>query len=178
MICPHCKKEWNKVASMGSESIDMDMRPALCLECGEISITKNKMLHKLSDVDIVMIKRAGLWERITQNSENAKRRIKEKQEPKTKGFKRIDLFGRHTSRGTFDDLYSNKKYSTMQEAYDANDYVECDYVIDENDIIYIEARHVKNPNTRKYHRLNYQNCPAGIDALDDRLACEMADTLL
>lgn len=178
MTCPHCNKDWSKIASIGSEPIDMDMRPAVCLQCGEISITKNGSLHKLSDTDIVLIKRAELWERICNDSKNAKRRIKENIQAPAVGYKKIDLFGRHTSRGTFDDFFKTEKYKTMQEAYEANDYVECDYVIDQNNIIYIEARHVKNPDVRKYHRLNWQYCPAGIDILDDQLACEMADTLL
>lgn len=89
-------------------------------------------------------------------------------------YERIYLFGKNESRGTFEDFYSTEKYKTMQEAYAANDYVECDFVKDENGILYIEARNVQKPDERKYHRLNYQRCPAGIDFLDDNLALEMA----
>lgn len=94
------------------------------------------------------------------------------------GYKKIDLFGRHQSRGTFDDFFSTEKYTTLQDAYKANDYVQSDYVIDEDGILYIEAHHVKNPEIKKYHRLNYQRPVAGIDVLDDNLAAEMSASLL
>ena len=92
-------------------------------------------------------------------------------------YTRIYLFGKRQSRGSFDDLYSVEKYNSLQEAYDANDYVECDFVKDENGTLYIEAKNVKNTDIKKYHKLIYQNCPAGVDALDDQLACELAVTL-
>lgn len=92
-------------------------------------------------------------------------------------YEKIYLFGKKESRGTFDDFYSTEKYNSLQDAYDANDYVECDYVKDENGTILIEARNVNNPEIKKYHKLNFQNCPAGIDIMDDNLACEMATTL-
>lgn len=89
-------------------------------------------------------------------------------------YKRIELFGKKQSRGTFDDFFSTEKYATLQDAYKANDYVECDFVKDENGILYIEARNVQKPDEKKYHRLNYQNCLFGIDVSDDNLAAEMA----
>ncbi len=92
-------------------------------------------------------------------------------------YERINLFGKKESRGTFDDFYSNK-YKSLEDAYLANDYVECDFVKDKNEILYIEARNVKNPDVKEYYRLNYQHCPAGIDMLDDQLGAEMASKLL
>jgi len=93
-------------------------------------------------------------------------------------YKKINLFGNKKSRGTFDDIFSTEKHPSLQEAYDSNDYVECDFVKDEKGIIYIEAKHVANPEVKKYHKLNYQHCPAGLDQLDDSIAFEMATTLL
>jgi hypothetical protein len=93
-------------------------------------------------------------------------------------YKKIDLFGKKQSRGTFDDFFNPEKYKTIQEAYDANDYVECDHVKDEKDIIYIQAFNWKNPHEKKYHRLEIQKCIFGIDMLDDQMACDMAASLL
>lgn len=89
-------------------------------------------------------------------------------------YERIYLFGKKESRGTFDDFFSTEKYATLQDAYKANDYVECDFVKDEGGTLYIEARNVQKPDEKKYHKLNYQHCPAGIDVLDDSLGAEMA----
>jgi len=93
-------------------------------------------------------------------------------------YKKTDLFGRKQSRGTFDDFFSTEKYTSLQEAYNANDYVECDFVIDTKGTKYIEARNVSNPDTRLYHQLNYQHCPAGLDVSDDAGGCEIANKLL
>lgn len=92
-------------------------------------------------------------------------------------YKKISLFGKQQSRGTFDDLFSTDKYQSLQDAYAANDYVECDFVQDDEGTLFIEAKNVKNPEIKKYHRLNYQRPVAGLDVLDDSLACEMASTL-
>lgn len=89
-------------------------------------------------------------------------------------YEKVYLFGKKESRVTFDDLFSTEKYKTLQEAYDANDYVECDFVRDEKGVLYIEARHTKKPDVRKYHRLNYQHCPAGLDGSDDAAGVELA----
>lgn len=93
-------------------------------------------------------------------------------------MEKINLFGQTKSRGTFDDIYSTEKYKTLEEAYAANDYVECNYMIDEKNVLYIEVFNVKNPEVKKLHCLNYQRCPAGIDMLDDSLACQLAGTLI
>ena len=92
-------------------------------------------------------------------------------------YKKVDLFGLHQSKGTFDDFFSTEKYSSLQEAYEANDYVECDFVRDEDEILYIEARNVKNPDVRKYHCLNYQRPVCGLDVSDDNAGCELATSL-
>lgn len=93
-------------------------------------------------------------------------------------YTKISLFGPKKSKGTFDDFFSTEKYKSLEEAYAANDYVTCDFVKDEAGIIHIECKHVRVPDQKKYHELNYQHCPAGLDALDDSLACEMAGSML
>lgn len=92
-------------------------------------------------------------------------------------YERIYLFGKKESRGTFDDFFDTTKFKTLQEAYEANDYVECDFVQDETGTLFIEARNVKQPDVRKYHQLNYQRCPAGLDVSDDNAGCELAVSL-
>lgn len=64
-------------------------------------------------------------------------------------YEKIYLFGKKQSKGSFDDFFSTEKYSTIQDAYKANDYVECDFVKDENGTLYIEARNIKNPSEKK-----------------------------
>lgn len=92
-------------------------------------------------------------------------------------YEKIYLFGKRKSRGSFDDFYDIKKFNTIEEAYNANDYVECDFVKDKGGWIHIEARHVQDESKKKYHRLNFQHCPFGLDVLDDSIASEMATTL-
>jgi hypothetical protein len=92
-------------------------------------------------------------------------------------YERIELFGKQKSRGTFDDFFDPKKHKTLEEAYKANDYVECDFVRDEEGILYIEARNVKSPDIKKYHRLNIQRPFAGLDVSDDNAGIELAVSL-
>lgn len=92
-------------------------------------------------------------------------------------YERIYLFRKQKSRGSFDDFFDTTKYNTLQQAYDANDYVECDFVKDQSGTIYIEARNVKQPDIRKYHSLNHQRPVAGLDMSDDRSGCELAESL-
>ena len=92
-------------------------------------------------------------------------------------YKKIYPLGKLKSRGSFEDFYSTKKYNSMEEAYEENDYVKCDFVMGDDGLVYIEASHAKNPEEKKYHLLNYQRFPAGLDALDDNLAVEMAESL-
>lgn len=92
-------------------------------------------------------------------------------------YEKIDLFGKQKSRGTFDDFYNIEKFDSLQQAYDAKDYVECNFVKDEDGILYIEAKNISKPDVKKYHRLNYQNPVAGLDSLDDNCGCELAVSL-
>lgn len=78
--------------------------------------------------------------------------------------------------GTFDCLYDTAKYHSINDAFKANDYVEGNFVDDEG-ILKIELHNTKNVENKKYHTLNFQNCPFGLDTLDDNIACELAVTL-
>lgn len=89
----------------------------------------------------------------------------------------INPFGQSNSRGTFDDFYSTEKYKTKEEAYEKKDYIHVDYVVDENNTVYLEAHNVKNPEVKKYHQLMIQHFPVGIDMYDDQAGCEMAVSL-
>lgn len=92
-------------------------------------------------------------------------------------YRKISPLGKREGLGTFDTLYDNKLYTSMEEAKEANDVVVMDFVKDEQDIIYIECYNVSSPEDQKRHRLNFQHFPAGLDVLDDSLACELATTL-
>jgi hypothetical protein len=92
-------------------------------------------------------------------------------------YEKINLFGKKQSRGTFDDFFNTEKYDSLQKAYDANDYVECDFVKDEDGTLYIEAKNVSKPDVKKHHRLNYQRPVAGLDVSDDNAGCEIAVSL-
>lgn len=93
-------------------------------------------------------------------------------------YEKVALFGKQKSRGTFDDFFNAEKYGSLEEAYQANDYVQAEFVKDENGTLYIEARNVNNPDVKKYHRLNYQIPFAGLDVSDDYAGCELAASLL
>lgn len=92
-------------------------------------------------------------------------------------YKKINLFGNTSSRGTYDDFFDIKKYNSLQEAYASNDYVECDFVLDDNNVIFIEARHAQIPEIKKYHRLEYQRCFFGLDIIDDNAGIDLATSL-
>lgn len=92
-------------------------------------------------------------------------------------YRKIHLFGKKESKGSFDDFYSTEKFKSLQEAYEKGDYVECDLVKDSEGVLYIEAKNVKNPDVKKYHRLIYQRSFAGVDVSDDKAACELAVSL-
>lgn len=94
-------------------------------------------------------------------------------------YTKINLFGHSHkgSKGTFDDIFANK-YKSKEDAYAANDYVQADFVRDENGVLYIQAFHVKNPEIKKLHKLNYQRPVAGLDVMDDSLGVDMAASLL
>lgn len=89
-------------------------------------------------------------------------------------YTKIFPLGKRPSKGSFDDFYDTKKFDSLKKSYDANDFVMVDFVKDEKGVIYFEFHHVKNPDEKKYHQLNYQHFPAGVDVMDDTIACEIA----
>lgn len=92
-------------------------------------------------------------------------------------YKKISPLGPRVGFGTFETLFDIDKYPTLEDATNANDYVILDFVIDERDLKHIECYHVRTPETKLYHRINYQHFPFGLDAMDDHFACELAATL-
>lgn len=92
-------------------------------------------------------------------------------------YEKIELFRNQRSRGTFDDFFDTEKYKDLQQAYHANDYVECNFVKDKDGVLYIEAKNVKAPQIKKYHRLNYQRPVAGLDVSDDNAVIKLAISL-
>ena len=92
-------------------------------------------------------------------------------------YTKVNLFGNTKSRGTFDDFFEPAKHKSIQDAYEANDYITGNYVKDKEGTLYIELSHTKNPSCKKYHRLDYQRPLFGIDIGDDRSACKLVDDL-
>jgi hypothetical protein len=94
------------------------------------------------------------------------------------GYRKVSLFSEQKSRGTYDDFFNPEKYKTIEEAHLASDYVQGDFVMDENDILFIQLYHMRAPENKIHHRLYIQRPVAGIDVYDDDKACKMALKLL
>ncbi|MFA7289599.1 MAG: hypothetical protein WC055_12050 [Melioribacteraceae bacterium] len=92
-------------------------------------------------------------------------------------YTKIYPLGLREGHGSFETFFDLEKYASIKEAEDSNDYVVCDFVLGEDDIKYIECSHIQIPEIKKYHRINYQNFPFGLDVLDDRLASELATSM-
>lgn len=91
-----------------------------------------------------------------------------------KKFEKISPLGERKGPGTFDGFWDNTKYDTMQEALEANDMVVVDFIKDENGIIYFEFYHIAEPNKKEIQMLQIQHFPAGVDIMDDQMACAKA----
>lgn len=89
----------------------------------------------------------------------------------------VDLYPNRERRGTYFDFFDGRKYKTIQEAYDADDYVKCDFVKNRHGILFVKATHTKYNVLIEEHRLINQNPLAGIGVLDDRLISQMADRI-
>lgn len=81
-------------------------------------------------------------------------------------------------KGTFDVIFSKKKYSTLEEAEIADDYVVINLVEDENRVRYFEAYATKDPQHKRYRMLEIQDFPFGIDMFDDMNAMDLAQQFL
>lgn len=94
-------------------------------------------------------------------------------------MEKVDLFNTHRkSRGTFDDFFNTRKYSSIYEAYKREDYVTADFMKDEKGVLFIVAYHVAKPDNKKSHRLIIQNPVCGLDVQDDKLGVECSVSLL
>lgn len=93
-------------------------------------------------------------------------------------MEKIKLFGERTSKGTFDDIYNSTKYATIEDAYAANDYAQCDFMKDKNGTVHIVVFNPKNPDEKKTHTLAYQNCPFGLDIFDDQSIVNLALSMI
>lgn len=93
-------------------------------------------------------------------------------------YKKVDLFGKRNGRGTFDTFYDNEKYKTLEEADNADDVVVIDFVRDESGRLSFEAYKTTDPENKLHQMLQIQRPVAGIDVMDDRAACLMAEKLL
>lgn len=89
-------------------------------------------------------------------------------------YTKISPLGHRLGPGTFDAFFDTEKYVDLNEAEKANDVVIVDFVVGDDDLVYFQFHNSKNPAEKKYHRLNYQHFPCGVDALDDNAAVEIA----
>jgi hypothetical protein len=90
----------------------------------------------------------------------------------------ISPLGPRNGPATFDCVYNDRKYKNYQEAVAANDFAMINFVQDEAGIIYLEVYHTKIPKDKRYHRLNIQKFPKGIDAVDEAIGITMAETFI
>jgi hypothetical protein len=93
-------------------------------------------------------------------------------------YTKISPLGWREGPGTFDSIYDNQKYKTIEEAIAANDIVVIHFVLDENDLINFEVFHSAHPEDKEYQCLQIQHFPAGIDIFDDYVALGMAEKLI
>ena len=93
-------------------------------------------------------------------------------------YNKISPLGIQASKGTNDDFFDTGKYSSVLEAWAADDYVQGDFVQDESNMVHIELKHTKNKDDKVYYTLQIQHFPLGLDIRDDNLACEAAYKLL
>jgi hypothetical protein len=80
----------------------------------------------------------------------------------------IDLFGKQKSKGTAEDFFNIKKHSIAENAHKANEFVQCDYVVDQEGVKHIQMFHSRHPEEKTYHRLMIQKPLFGLDIFDDR----------
>ncbi len=93
-------------------------------------------------------------------------------------YKKINLYNNDKTRGTHDDFFLTEYYKCLNDAYEANDYVQANFIKDELDLWYIEMFHIQYPEKRKYLLLKNQDTALGIDSEDDKASEEVAIELL
>lgn len=93
-------------------------------------------------------------------------------------MEKIQPFGQRPSKGTFDDIYNSQKYPSIEEAYKANDYAQCDFMKDEKGTVHVVVFNPKNPENKKTYTLTRQHFPAGLDIYDDQSIINIALSLI
>lgn len=93
-------------------------------------------------------------------------------------YTKIAPFGPRNGPGTFDNVFNTEKYPSIKEAVADNEYVNIDFVVDENGIIHFEIFYSKNPKIKTYIRLQIQHFPFGVDVVDDTIAINNAIEIL
>jgi hypothetical protein len=95
-------------------------------------------------------------------------------------YKTISPLGDRRGLGTFDTFWDTDKYNSLEIAVAENDYVQINFVLNENNIIYLEFFHSKDPEKKIYYRLEFQGFLPflGIDTRDDNKAIQIALDLL
>lgn len=93
-------------------------------------------------------------------------------------YTKISPLGPREGKGTFDTFYDTKKYPKGQsQAEEANDAVIVDFVKDDDGIVYFEFYNTKAPEIKKYHQLEIQHFPFGVDVFDDTSAINIATSM-
>lgn len=90
----------------------------------------------------------------------------------------ISPLGERIGIGTYDTFFNADKFESVEEAIANNDAVCVNFVKDEEGIIYFEYFNIKDPDTKKYLRLDFQFFPLGVDTRDDWRICDAMQELL
>lgn len=90
----------------------------------------------------------------------------------------ISPLGTRKGYGTFDTFFNPASPLSFEELEQSGDYVVMNFVKDEDDIIWFEGFHYRDPANKKYHRLIVQHFPCGVDGLDADASYQMAKSLL
>ena len=93
-------------------------------------------------------------------------------------YTKIYPLGERLGLGSYDTFYDTEKYNNIEEAIKNNDCVIANFVSDENSIIYFEVMDSKYPDKAKYHCLNIQHFPFGVDISDDESCVELVNSFL
>ena len=89
-------------------------------------------------------------------------------------MKKVNLYSTK-SRGSYDDFYNSEKYNTLQDAYEANDYAEANYMRDDMGTLFIEVTY---KDKKEVHRCGWQNPVCGPDVMDDNAVIKIVDKLM
>lgn len=102
----------------------------------------------------------------------------EKETRNSMGYTKISPLGARNGLGTFEMFFDTSKYISPDAAQEANDVAIVDFVLNDDDVIYFEAYHIKSPEDKKHVRLQIQHFPCGVDVMDDQAACDLANEFI